>query len=55
MSLTLDSIYVYFNRIKLPSHVFIPCLLHCDNIIDLNTGGRLLSIRYWSVDLPVKP
>jgi hypothetical protein len=46
MSLTLDSIYVYFNRIKLPSPVFIPNRIHGINVIDLNTGPvRLISIR----------
>lgn len=46
MSLTLDFIYVYFNRIKLPSPVFILCCILRINVIDLNTGPvRLLSIR----------
>ncbi len=40
MSLTLDFIYVYFNRIKLPSPVSIPCPIYGINVIDLNTGSR---------------
>ena len=40
MSLTLDFIYVYFNRIKLPSPVSIPCRIHRINVMDLNSGSR---------------
>jgi hypothetical protein len=56
MSPSQAFIYVYFNRIKLPSPDSNPLCIHSIKVIDLDPGKRQgVSIQQGTADLPVQP